>query len=329
MDKQASSLSVVIPVHNEVENLSLLHQRISAVMRNMSLEYEVVYVDDGSTDGSFALLQRLAAADCAVRVVRLSRNFGQTAALAAGVAHSQGEVLALLDADLQNDPADIPRLLTKLEEGYDLVSGWRRKRRGDAWLRCLLSRLANAMIARAIGVPLHDLGCTLKVYRRSVFAHVPLYGETHRFIAAYAALAGARIAEVEVVHHPRHTGRSHYGLGRTLSVLLDLLLLKFYDSFATRPQHLVGLPGLLALALGIFFLPVALLMTCLHTGRSRRCHWSGPLLWGAGCCCSFGLLSLQIGILAEMLMRTYHESQGKQPYIVRCTVSGRESCQCW
>nr|BBH94658.1 glycosyl transferase [Thermogemmatispora argillosa] len=298
-------------------------------MHNMPLEYEIVYVDDGSTDGSFALLERLAAQDPSVRVVRLSRNFGQTAALAAGIAHSRGEVLALLDADLQNDPADIPRLLAKLEEGYDLVSGWRRRRRGDPWLRCLLSRLANAIVARATGVPLHDLGCTLKVYRRTVFAHIPLYGETHRFIAAYASLAGARVAEVEVVHHPRHAGRSHYGLDRTLRVLLDLLLLKFYGSFATRPQQLLGLPGLLALALGLAFLPIALMKAFSRAGRLHRSQWAGPLLLGMAACFSFGLLSLQLGVLAEMLMRTYYESQGKQPYIVRCTVSGAESCECW
>ncbi len=297
-------------------------------MCNMSLEYEVVYVDDGSTDGSLAVLEEIAATDPHVRVVELSRNFGQTAALAAGVAYSRGEVLALLDADLQNDPADIPRLLAKLEEGYDLVSGWRRKRRGEAWPRCLLSRLANALAARLTGIKVHDLGCTLKVYRRAVFAHLPLYGEMHRFIVAYAALAGARIAEVEVGHHPRHAGRSHYGLDRTLRVLLDLLLVKFYAGFATRPQQLLGLPGLLALALGLIFLPLALLLALLGGGRQRG-RWIDIGLLGAGGCCGWGLLSLQLAVLAEMLMRTYHESQKKRPYVVRCLVAGTERSECW
>ncbi|WP_069803797.1 glycosyltransferase family 2 protein [Thermogemmatispora onikobensis] len=328
MFKQASSLSLVIPVHNEMGNLMLLHRRIRDVMSSMNDRYEVIYVDDGSTDGSFSVLEQLAATDLHVKVVGLSRNFGQTAALAAGVAHSRGEVLILLDADLQNDPADIPRLLVKLEEGYDLVSGWRRKRQGDGWLRCLLSRLANFLAARAAGIPIHDLGCTLKVYRRAVFAHVPLYGEMHRFLAAYAALAGARIAEVEVRHHPRYAGRSHYGLDRTLRVLLDLLLLKFYRSFATRPQQLLGLPGLLALALGVAFLPLVLILVLL-AGRSRVASWSGPLFLGVLGACCFGLLSLQLGVLAEMLMRTYYESQNKQPYVVRCLVSGTERCECW
>lgn len=328
MVKQATSLSVVIPVYNELGNLSLLHQRLSDVMSSMNVEYEVVYVDDGSTDGSFPLLEQLAATDLHVKVVGLSRNFWQTAALAAGVAHSSGEVLILLDADLQNDPADIPRLLARLEEGYDLVSGWRRRRWGDGWLRCLLSRLANLLVSRIAGIAIHDLGCTLKVYRRAVFAHVPLYGEMHRLLAAYAALAGARIAEVEVTHHPRYAGRSHYGLSRTLKVLLDLLILKFYRSFATRPQQLLGLPGLLALALGVAFLPFALVLSLLAR-RPRVGSWSGPvLLGGAGCCC-FSLLSLQLSVLAEMLMRTYHESQNKRPYIVRCFVSGAERCECW
>ncbi len=297
-------------------------------MSSMHQQYEVVYVDDGSTDGSLSVLEQLAGADLHVRVVGLSRNFGQTAALAAGVAHSRGEVLILLDADLQNDPADIPRLLSKLEEGYDLVSGWRRKRRGDGWLRCLLSRLANFLVARITGIPIHDLGCTLKVYRRAVFAHVPLYGEMHRFLAAYAALAGARVAEVEVRHYPRYAGRSHYGLDRTLRVLLDLLLLKFYRSFATRPQQLLGLPGLLALVLGLAFLPLVLILVLL-AGRSRAAFWSGSLLLGALGFCCFGLLSLQLSLLAEMLMRTYYESQNKRPYVVRCLVSGAEHRECW
>jgi glycosyltransferase involved in cell wall biosynthesis len=319
MEKQSTYLSVVIPVYNEQESLSLLHAGLSAVLQEQGYAYEVVYVDDGSTDGSAVVLQHLMETDPHLLLVRLRRNFGQTAALAAGVAHSQGQVLAFMDADLQNDPADIPRLLEKLEEGYDLVSGWRRERRDAGLTRRLPSRLANSLIARLSGVPLHDSGCTLKVYRRALFEHIHLYGEMHRLIPAYAALAGASIAELEVRHHPRRYGRSKYGLDRAVRVILDLLLLKFSRNFATKPHYAFGSPGLLALLLCLLSLLGLLPMPIQRRRAGVLARHS--LLSLAGGCFLFGALSLMLALLAEMVMRVYYEAQARPPYSVRSVLA--------
>lgn len=311
-------LSLIIPVFNEEDNIRLLHESICRVLREQNFSYEVIYVDDGSTDSTFSRLQQATMNDRHVQVVRLRRNFGQTAAIAAGVAHSTGQILVFMDGDLQNDPIDIPRLLAKLEEGYDVVSGWRKHRKDAQISRKLPSLLANQLISKVTGIYLHDYGCTLKAYRREVFQHIHLYGEMHRFIPAYAALAGAIVTEIEVEHHPRRFGKSKYGLSRTVRVLLDLLTLKFLGSFGTKPLYAFGIPGLFALTIGgmLFTALVGKKMLPPHVRIHRN-----PLLPISIHFSGFGLQCLMMGLLAELLMRTYHESQGKAIYVVRSVVS--------
>jgi glycosyltransferase involved in cell wall biosynthesis len=311
MRERLHYLSVIIPVYNEEENIPLLHERLSRVMKEQNFSYEVMYVDDGSNDGTFAQLQSLAMQDQQVRVLRLRRNFGQTAALAAGVDYSTGEILMFMDGDLQNDPIDIPRLLAKLDEGYDLVSGWRKHRQDGQLNRKLPSRLANRLISWVTGVHLHDYGCTLKCYRWEVFQRLRLYGEMHRFLPAYAALDGAEIAELEVSHHARRFGVSKYGITRTVRVLLDLITVKYLGSYGTRPMYAFGIPGLAALLLGM----AASVAALSQKGSARRAPLASlsPLLHFT----SFGIQSIMLGILAEVLMRTNHESQGKPIYAVR------------
>ncbi len=306
-------LSVIIPVLNEEGSLPLLHANLSRILEKQPFTYEVIYVDDGSNDNSFHQLSKLAASDSRVRVVRLRRNYGQTAAISAGVQHSAGEVLVFMDADLQNDPVDIPRLLQKLEEGYDVVSGWRKQRQDARLSRKLPSWIANRLISRVSGTHLHDYGCTLKAYRREVFQHVRLYGEMHRFIPAYAALAGAKIAEIEVAHHPRRFGRSKYGISRTFRVILDLLTLKFLGSFGTKPLYAFGIPGMASLSLG-GIVSALVLGQKIVPPRVRVNH--NPLLPLSALFTGFGLQCIMMGLLAELLMRTYHESQGKATYVV-------------
>lgn len=313
-------LSVIVPLFNEEESVTLLHSSISRVLQALHVPYEVVYVDDGSKDGTFLHLQALVASDPCVQVIRLRRNFGQTAAIAAGVAHSSGSVLVFMDGDLQNDPVDIPRLLNKLEEGYDVVSGWRRKRKDARLSRKLPSWLANRLISKVTGVYLHDYGCTLKAYRREVFQHIRLYGEMHRFLPAYAAQAGAAITELEVTHHARRFGVSKYGISRTIRVILDLVTLKFLGSFGTKPLYAFGIPGLCSLLLSAFLMTV-LLVQKLRPSRVRIHR--NPLLPLSLLFSGFGMQCIMIGLLAEMLMRTYHESQGKTPYVVKTVLPAR------
>jgi glycosyltransferase involved in cell wall biosynthesis len=248
-------LSIVVPVYNEEENIPLLHQAIVAAIEPLRLEWEVILVDDGSRDGSLPALLRLASADPAhVRVVELRRNFGQTAAIAAGIDHSSGEVLILIDADLQNDPADIPMMLEQIRAGYDVVSGWRKNRKDDFATRTLPSRLANGLISWVTGVHLHDYGCTLKAYRREVLTGFRLYGEMHRFIPVYASSVGARIIELPVNHHPRRFGKAKYGLERTIKVILDLFTVKFLSSYANKPIYLFGGTGIALMAVAALVL---------------------------------------------------------------------------
>jgi glycosyltransferase involved in cell wall biosynthesis len=307
-------LSLIIPIFNEEENVLLLHERIKSVLEEQSFSYEVIYVDDGSTDNTIMLLQSIVAHDALVKVVQLRRNFGQTAAIAAGVDHSCGEVLIFMDGDLQNDPVDIPRLLAKLNEGYDVVSGWRKNRQDAQLSRKLPSWLANRLIAKVTGVGLHDSGCTLKAFRWDVFQHIRLYGEMHRFLPAYAAIAGAKIAEIEVAHHPRQFGVSKYGISRTIRVLLDLLTLKMMGTYRTRPLHAFGIPGLLLLSLGMISGTTAIGQSIIQ--RSIR-QSSAPnrllSLLGLG----FGLQYLMTGIIAELLTRIYYEAQEKPIYVVK------------
>lgn len=317
-DIRSKDVSIIIPVYNEEENIPLLHERIQRIMEQQSYSYEVIYVDDGSQDRTFIQLKRIVMLDEHVQVIHFRRNFGQTAAIAAGVDTSRGEILIFMDGDLQNDPIDIPRLLAKLEDGYDVVSGWRRNRQDARFSRKLPSIMANKLISWVTGVHLHDYGCTLKAYRYEVFKHLHLYGEMHRFIPAYAALAGAEITEIEVAHHKRKFGKSKYGISRTGRVLLDLMTLKFLGSFGTKPLHAFGICGLLSLLLSIA-IPGSMLGRRIFSPHMRLPRPS--LLPIALLFSTFGLISLMMGLLAELLMRTYHEVQDKPIYVVKQTVS--------
>lgn len=307
------NLSIIIPVFNEEDNLPLLYESIKKTVSEVESAWEVLLVDDGSRDGSLRVLQELAAADPEhVRVVGLRRNFGQTAAIAAGIDHSTGDILVLMDADMQNDPADIPMMLQKIREGYDLVSGWRIRRQDAFVTRTLPSRIANWLISWVTGVQLHDYGCTLKAYRREVLTGFRLYGEMHRFIPVYASSVGAKIIEVPVQHHPRRFGKAKYGLERTLKVVLDLFTVKFLSSYANKPIYIFGGTGLgfmLVSGVALFYLAVRRLFYGISP-------FSSPLFPIAIMVGILGFQSILMGLIAEMLMRTYHESQGKPTYTV-------------
>lgn len=308
-------LSLVIPVFNEEDSLPTLQQSIQQALADLPAdEWEVIYVDDGSADGSPAALARLAEQDAEhVRVVELRRNFGQTAAIAAGIDHSTGEVIVLMDADLQNDPADIPEMLAQIEAGYDVVSGWRIRRQDTFITRTLPSRIANWLISTVTGVHLHDYGCTLKAYRREVLTGFRLYGEMHRFIPAFAKSVGARILEIPVRHHPRRFGQTKYGLARTFKVVLDLFTVKFLLSYANKPIYLFGGTGVVLMAASAF------VMLFLFV---RRIWWhipvlDSPLFQVSTMFMILGFHSILMGLIAEMQVRTYHESQSKPTYTVR------------
>lgn len=306
-------LSVVIPVHNEEANLPELVSGLDRVLAGLDGDSEIIVVDDGSTDGTFAALRRLHAEHPRLRVIRLRTNFGQSAALAAGFDAAKGEVVITMDGDLQNDSTDLPVLLTKLEEGYDVVSGWRRPRQDPFWRRRVPSFIANQLISRITGVALHDYGCALKAYRREVLEHVALYGEMHRFLPALAKWVGAAVAEVPVRHHPRRFGRSKYGFGRTPRVLLDLLTVKFMMSYWTRPIQIFGLIGLISAVVGLGLAAVlAYQRLFLDVPLANR-----PILLLAVLLTFIGIQFVSIGLLGEMVVRTYHESQRKPIYIVR------------
>lgn len=310
------AVSVVIPLLNEEETLPLLHERVRAALEGLGQSYEIVYVDDGSSDRTFERLTAIANADPHVRIVQFRRNFGQTAALQAGIDYSRGEKLVFMDGDLQNDPADISRLLTRLDQGYDVVSGWRKDRK-DSLTRRLPSRIANVVISRITGVDLHDYGCTLKAYRREVLDSVRLYGEMHRFIPAYAAWAGASVSELEVNHHPRRFGKSKYGLSRTLRVLLDLMTAKFLGSFSSKPNYLFGTIAFVSWLLAFLAGVVVLIEKLLPPHPEAH---NNPLLLLAVFLAIVGVQFLLMGLLAELGVRTYHESQGKPTYVVRQVV---------
>ena len=308
-----SPVSVVMPVYNEVESLPQLIAAIASTLTTHELSYEIVCVDDGSTDGSAEFLKQQALSRTDLRAVLLRRNYGQTAAMSAGFNHARGKVIVTLDGDLQNDPEDIPRLLAKLEEGYDLVSGWRQKRQDAALTRLLPSKLANWLIGRVTGVKLHDYGCSLKAYRSELVEDMHLYGELHRFLPALAYIEGARITELPVLHHARRYGRSKYGLWRTFRVVMDLLTISFMKTFLTRPMHVFGLFGLLSMALGTL---LGLYLTFLKLGLGQSIG-NRPLLILAVLLLVTGVQLFGFGLLAELLMRTYHESQGRPIYRVR------------
>ncbi|MEM1366461.1 MAG: glycosyltransferase family 2 protein [Cyanobacteria bacterium P01_H01_bin.15] len=311
-------LSIVVPVYNEVESIPSLLEALASTLGPTDLTYEIICVDDGSTDGSAGLLSERAQ-DCTdLRAVLLRRNYGQTAAMSAGFDHAQGRVVVTLDADLQNDPIDIPALVAKLEEGYDLVSGWRKERQDAALTRLLPSRIANWLIGKVTDVQLHDYGCSLKAYRSELLADMRLYGELHRFLPALAFIEGAKITEMPVRHHARRFGSSKYGLDRTFRVLMDLLTIWFMKKFLTRPMHVFGLLGLILMGSG-GLLGLYLSALKIFAGQSIG---DRPLLILVVLLFLAGVQLFCFGLVGELLMRTYHESQGRPIYRVREVVGG-------
>jgi glycosyltransferase involved in cell wall biosynthesis len=306
-------ISVFLPVFNEEPNLRPLHAKLDQALKALGRSAEIVYVDDGSTDGSLKILREIAQNDSRVRVVALRRNYGQTAAMAAGIDAARGKVLIPMDADLQNDPADIARLLDKLDEGYDVVSGWRKNRKDKMVTRKIPSMMANRLISWIGGVPLHDYGCSLKAYRRESLQDVRLYGEMHRFIPIYASWAGASVTEIPVEHHARTMGKSKYGLSRTIKVVFDLITIKFMASYQTKPIYVFGSFGILAFVISLLSGLYAVFLKFIHKADFVQT----PLPVLSIVMFAVGVQFLLMGLLAEMLVRTYHESQAKAIYAVR------------
>ncbi len=306
-------VSFVIPVFNEEENIPDLYRELTVAADKLGRSYEVIFIDDGSRDGSYPALRRLQASDPRIKVIRLRRNFGQTAALSAGFDRARGEIIVTLDADLQNDPADTALLLAKMDEGYDIVSGWRIKRKDKLVSKKLPSKMANWIISRVTGVKLHDYGCTLKAFRREIVKHIHLYGEMHRFIPAIASTMGVSIAEIPVNHRPRIHGKSKYNLSKSIRVFLDLLTVKFLLSYSTRPLQIFGLFGLVAgITGGIIGLALSYQRLVLKVGIGNR-----PLLLLAVILIVIGFQFVTMGLLGEIMVRTYHEAVEKHIYVVR------------
>jgi glycosyltransferase involved in cell wall biosynthesis len=312
MEQDAMDISIVVPVYNEVDSIGPLYTSLRSTLDAVKGEYEIVFVDDGSRDGSTEKLEQLAANDDRVKVVQLRRNFGQTAAMAAGLEHAQGDAVVTMDADLQNDPADIPQMLRKLDAGYDLVHGWRRERQDTFLNRRLPSLVANWLIARVTGFPVRDLGCTLKVMRREIARELTLYGEMHRFIPILAHWQGARCVEVETRHHPRRYGTTKYGISRTFRVVLDLITVKYLIRYSTSPMRLFGGIGLGCAAVGLVCGLAALAMKLGGFDVTGN-----PLLYVALFSEMLGLQFFSLGMLGEVCARIYYESQGRKPYTVR------------
>jgi glycosyltransferase involved in cell wall biosynthesis len=310
-------LSVIIPIKDERDNLGKLHEKVHAALDPLSLAYEMVFVDDGSADGSYQELEELARRDPLVKVVRLRRNFGQSAALQAGIDWSTGAVLVTMDGDLQNDPADIPMLLAKLDEGYDAVLGLRAKRQDHLFIRKIPSLLGNWLIRKVTGVQTKDLGCTLRAMRRDLAESIPLYGEMHRFINVLAQQAGARLTQVPVRHHPRTAGKTKYTLTRTFRVILDLITVKFMHSYLTRPMHIMGLAGLFSMSLGF----ISLVLTIWMKSAFGTFMTGNPLLLLSAIFVLVGVQFISMGLIGELMTRTYFESQGKKSYTVRGTLN--------
>nr|WP_246545667.1 glycosyltransferase family 2 protein [Pelotalea chapellei] len=305
--------SIVVPIYNEQDNVEALYRAITSALSAADWNYEIIMVDDGSSDASFVRLQQLAVTDERLKIIRLRRNFGQTAAMSAGFDAASGKVIIPMDGDLQNDPVDIPRLLNKLDEGYDVVSGWRSDRKDTFITRKIPSILANALISSFTGVHLHDYGCTLKAYRREVLDGVNLYGEMHRFVPALASQVGARVAELPVKHHQRLHGQSKYGISRTLRVILDLMTVKFLLSYSTKPIQLFGRWGFYTLMAGCASGAATVYMKVFeHYSMNRN-----PLLILTAFLLFMGIQFIVLGLLGELNARTYYEAQGKPIYVVR------------
>lgn len=306
-------ISVIIPAYNEERNVGLIYLKLKSVLDRQSLFYEIIFVDDGSTDLTYKELKKIRNQDNAVKIIKFRRNFGQTAAISAGFDYSQGEVVVVLDADLQNDPADIPKLLTKLKEGYDVVSGWRKNRKDDFLSRRLPSQIANYLISRISGIKLHDYGCSLKVYRKEILKDIKLYGEMHRYIPAIAASVGAKVGEVEVKHYRRKYGKSKYGLGRTFRVVLDLLVIKYILSYQVRPIQLFGKIGLIVSSLGSFIFGI-LVFERLFENQPLS---SRPLFTISIFMVLVGMQFITIGLMAEVVVMSNIESQNKKTYFIK------------
>jgi len=313
-------LSIIIPVYNEEQNIPIVAEAIYNTLKTIKHTWEVIFVDDGSSDNSLSALKSLLEKDGEhVRVVVFRRNFGQTAAIAAGIDHSHGDIIVLMDADMQNDPVDIPMLLTKLDEGYDLVSGWRKDRKDNRFTRTIPSNLANGLISWVTGVHLHDYGCTLKAYRREALEGFRLYGEMHRFIPVFAHSVGAKITELPVRHHPRKFGQAKYGLDRTIKVILDLFTVKFLLDYSHKPMRLFGGAGISLIVVSFMTLTYLLV---------RKVFWYIPVLTSpffqiGVMLMILGFQSILMGLIAELLARTYHESQSKPTYTIRA-ILGKE-----
>jgi dolichol-phosphate mannosyltransferase len=311
--RRAAKISIVIPIFNEEDNVKPLRAALEKTISTLEREVEVILVDDGSTDGSRKQLERLASSDPRFKVITFARNCGQTAAMMAGIDAAQGDVIVPMDGDLQNDPTDIPRLLAKMEEGFDVVSGWRRDRQDDALLRNLPSRLANLLISWLSGLTLHDYGCTLKAYRADLLRGFRLYGEMHRFIPIYAAWQGGRVVEIPVAHHPRRAGKSKYGLERVFKVVLDLLLVKFLTRYETKPIYVFGGAAVAFFALG--FLAGIYALWLKYADGITFIQTPLPLL--VSLCAITGTMCILMGLLAELMVRIYFESQNKRIYDVK------------
>lgn len=311
------NISIIIPVYNEEENVENLQARISEILEEIKIDYEIIYVDDGSRDRSFVLLEKLALKDTRIKLIKFRKNHGQTAAMSAAIDIAQGEIIIPLDADLQNDPRDIPNLLDKMAEGYDVVSGWRKARQDTFITRKLPSMMANRLISSVTGVYLHDYGCSLKAYKREIIKDVRLYGEMHRFIPAFCALEGAKVTEIPVNHHPRVAGKSKYGLSRIVKVFLDLMVVKFLGDYAKRPIHIFGTIGVF-LCLGASFIGT---ITLYDKFVNEVFVHRNPLILLAVFLFLIGIQFIMVGLLAELIIRTYHESQGKKTYTIAKTVN--------
>jgi len=304
-------ISVVLPVYNEQENIPLIYQRLKSVLEKINKSYEIIFVNDGSKDNSYEELLKIST-DKTVKIINFRRNFGQTAAMAAGIDHAQGEIIILMDSDLQNDPEDIPNLITKIEEGYDVVSGWRKDRKDPFFSRKLPSMIANMLIKKISGVKVKDLGCSLKAYKKDVIKSIKLYGDMHRFIPIYASWVGAKITDIPVKHHPRQFGKSKYGISRTFKVIIDLFGMKFLGSYSTKPMHffgkIAGIHFFFAILWGFIYLYRAIKSKRFLTDESLILVF---LLW------ALTILFIGFGLLAEIMVRVYHEAQDKPIYIIK------------
>lgn len=306
-------ISIVIPVYNEEGNIKELHKELVSVLKSLNSPYEIIWINDGSKDGSLRILEEVAKNDTNSKVIDFVRNFGQTAAMSAGIKEATGDIIIPMDADLQNDPIDIPVFLKKIEEGYDVVSGWRKDRKDAFVMRKIPSWIANAIIATITGVRIHDYGCSMKAYRRDIIQGVLLYGEMHRFIPAYASWHGGSVAEIVVHHRPRIHGVTKYGISRTFRVILDLILIKFLSKYMNRPIHFFGGLGFMSVALGVLTAFVAVYLRLFHSMPLI----TTPLPIFSAMLVIVGVQLIAMGVIAEMIMRVYYESQGKQPFSIK------------